>query len=593
MSLNDLIRQARLAIQESPPGPLVAGVKEEFAPLAALLNELIMEIRVLRRKNVATGTGASDAGPTTEPAPEKEQLSVILRSIAEGVITTDSRGGILLMNRVAEELTGWPLKEARGKPANEIFWLVDEEQRAANLDPTNLILTNGRKIEAAESLLLINRTGTERLISVVGAPVINRNSEMAGVVLVFRDITKEKKQEAEVLRARRIQSMGILTGGIAHDFNNLLTGILGNVNLAKMYSEPGSKAASRLEQAEKACLRAQTLTQQLLTFSRSGAPVKKIIPVADLVTGSALLALRGSAVRYEFQLAEDLWPARIDAGQISQVITNLVTNGVQAMPGGGRLTIRAENLVPGNNQTALLPLRPGRPYVAITIVDTGTGIAPENLGRIFDPHFTTRPTGSGLGLATSHAVIKKHEGSLAVESKPGQGSSFTCYLPAVPRAREAIREAKTGAVPALCAKVLVMDDEELIRGLAMDLLTEAGAETETAGDGQAAIDLYQKAMGEGKPFDVVIMDLTVPNGMGGKEAVRHLRRIDPGVKVIVSSGYSTDPTMARYQAHGFAGKVVKPYTVSTLMETIREVMTSEARSRKPEAGSQRTEDRKK
>ncbi|MCF6290365.1 MAG: ATP-binding protein [Desulfobacterales bacterium] len=442
MPLDDLIRQARLAVQDRTVDPPTARVEDGLAPLAALLNELVLEIRALRRKKEAAGAGVSGEETTTGPSPEKEQLSVTLRSIAEGVIITDIKGGIILMNRVAEQLTGWTEKEARGKPANEIFWLVNEKQRDATLDPANRIFASGRIIKLTEPLLLINRTGTERLISVIGAPIISRHNEMTGVVLVFRDITKEKKQETELLQTREIRSLGILAGGIAHDFNNLLTGILGNVNLAKMYSEPDGKAASRLEQAEKACLRAQALARQLLTFSRSGAPIRKIVPVAELVRASVLSVPGGATVRYEFQLPEDLWPVKIDASQISQMITSLVTNGVQAMPGGGVLTVRAENLIAGNH-AALLPLRQGQPYVAITIIDTGTGIAPENLGRIFSPTFTTRQTGSGLGLAISYAIIKKHGGSLAVDSKPGRGSSFTCYLPAVPQAREAIREAKT------------------------------------------------------------------------------------------------------------------------------------------------------
>ena len=505
-------------------------------------------------------------------AAEKEQLAVTLRSIAEGVITTDVDGHIVLMNRVAEQLTGWTQKEATGQTSCEVFWIVDEKNRATCIYLPRDVMSSGENIARTEDTVLIARDGYERLISANAAPIYDHDREIVGVVMVFRDITSEKRIEEELLNARRIESLGILAGGIAHDFNNLLTGILGNITLAKMTAEQGTPVVEKLTRAEKACMRARDLTQQLLTFSKGGAPVKKTAAITDLLKETALFALRGSNVQCHFEIADDLWPAEIDEGQIAQVINNLVINADQAMPDGGIITVSAVNAKIRNSKR--LPLKPGR-YLQITVQDTGPGIDPDNIDKIFDPYFSTKKTGSGLGLASCYAIIKKHDGYIHVESKKNQGATFTFYLAAsnapVLDYREDVHEAggeQTG-------RILIMDDEEMILELSRELLSIHGFDVAVSTDGKEAIAAYQKALQEGNPFDVVIMDLTIPGGMGGKEAIQQLRVIDPTVKAIVSSGYSMDAAMADFASHGFVAVVPKPYKAGTLLRVIQEVLSAD------------------
>ncbi|MDH3394160.1 MAG: ATP-binding protein, partial [Desulfobulbaceae bacterium] len=507
----------------------------------------------------------------TAIAAEKEQLAITLRSIAEGVITTDVDGNIVLMNRVAEYLTAWPQEEATGQPSCEVFWIVGENNRAACIHLPREVMRSGENITLSEDTVLIARDGYERLISANAAPIYDHDREIIGVVMVFRDITAEKQIEEELLNARRIESLGILAGGIAHDFNNLLTGILGNITLAKMTAEQGTPVVEKLTRAEKACMRARDLTQQLLTFSKGGAPVKKTAAITDLLKETALFALRGSNVQCDFDIAENLWPAEIDEGQIAQVINNLVINADQAMPHGGLVTVRAENITIANSKK--VPLKPGR-YLKITVQDTGEGINPKDIDKIFDPYFSTKKTGSGLGLASCYAIIKKHDGYIHAESKKSQGAAFIFYLAAsnapVPTSLEeapATAEPKTG-------RILIMDDEEMILELASELLTSHDFDVSVSTDGKEAIAAYRQAMQEGKPYDVVIMDLTIPGGMGGKEAIQKLHEIDPSVKAIVSSGYSMDAAMADFTEHGFVAVVPKPYKAATLLKVIQEVLTT-------------------
>ena len=500
---------------------------------------------------------------------EKERLAVTLRSIAEGVITTDVDGNVMLMNRVAEELTGWRQREACGQPTCEVFWIVDEKSRSHCIKLPSDVISSGDTIELAGDTVLIARDGYERLVSITAAPIRDHDRETVGVVMVFRDITEQKRLDEEILNARRIESLGILAGGIAHDFNNLLTGILGNITLARMTSEPSTPLAEKLSRAEKACLRARDLTQQLLTFSKGGAPVRKTATITDLLKETALFALRGSNVQCHFEIADNLWPAEIDEGQIAQVINNLVINADQAMPDGGILTVSAKNAQVKNSKQ--LPLKPGR-YLKITVQDTGEGIDPANIDKIFDPYFSTKKTGSGLGLASCYAIIKKHDGFIHVESKNGRGAAFTFYLAASTARLADHREEAQDNGCEQTGRILVMDDEEMILELTRELLLSHGFDVSVSRDGNEAIAAYQEAMREGNPFDVVIMDLTIPGGMGGKEAIQRLRQIDPAIKAIVSSGYSMDAAMSDYASHGFVAVVPKPYKAGTLLRVIREVL---------------------
>ncbi len=388
------------------------------------------------------------------------------------------------------------------------------------------------------------------------------------LVVVYEDVTEKIKLEDEIQKVQRLESIGILAGGIAHDFNNILAAILGNISLARTFLPPEHEMAERLSEAEKACARARGLTQQLLTFSKGGAPIKKVAHIASLVEDACLFALRGSNVRCDFSMAPDLSPVEVDTGQISQVIHNLAINAYQAMPTGGVLEVKVEN---ANAESQQIPSLAGGEYIRASVTDYGLGIPKELISKIFYPYFTTKATGSGLGLATSYSIVKNHGGIITVESEPAAGTTFHVYLPAsrkaVPDAADPDDSPQPGS-----GKILIMDDEESIRVLAAECLTMLGYRVETAGDGTEAIELFAKAQALARPFDAVILDLTVPGGMGGREAIVRLRDLDPNVRAIVSSGYSNDPIMAQYAEYGFQGVIPKPYDATRLSEVVRRVL---------------------
>jgi PAS domain S-box-containing protein len=503
-----------------------------------------------------------------ELAMEKERLAVTLRSIGDGVITTDMEGRVILLNKVAEELTGWKQEEARGKAFDEVFRIIDERTRQLRSSPVAHVLKNGSGSEIAHNTLLVARGGRERLIADSVAPIRDRESRLVGVVLVFRDITEEKRIEQELFNVHRLESIGVLAGGIAHDFNNLLTAILGNISLSKMLVPEGDRMFRNLDEAEKASLRAKGLTQQLLTFSRGGAPVRRTLSLAALIRESAAFTLSGARSTCRFSLPEDLWPVEADDGQISQVINNLVLNADQAMPGGGEIEISCVNVV--IDAKSPLPL-PAGAHVRIAVSDRGQGIPQDAITRIFDPYFTTKRNGTGLGLATVHSIIRSHDGHIAATSRQGGGSTFTIHLPALVDV-EVLAAPEETAVDLGRGTVLVMDDEESIREIAGEMLSYLGYAAAFARDGAEAVELYRRAREGGQPFNVVLMDLTIPGGMGGKEAIVRLRQMDESVLAVVSSGYSTDPIMADYHAYGFSGVITKPYRVGELKSVLDQLL---------------------
>jgi signal transduction histidine kinase/ActR/RegA family two-component response regulator len=392
---------------------------------------------------------------------------------------------------------------------------------------------------------------------------------------IREQMEREARLHGELARAGKLESLGLLAGGIAHDFNNLLTVLIGNISLIRLDGGLTGESAQSLDQAAKAAARARDLTQQLLTFAKGGSPLRAAVSLPEIVKEVAEFATRGSKVSCRFDLPADLWPANVDKGQVGQVVQNIVINAIQAMPDGGRVDVALSNQQVDDEFEGVLA--PGR-YLRVDIRDHGPGIPQADLTRIFDPYFTTKQQGSGLGLATVHSIVKKHAGHITVDAAPGQGTTFHVWLPAaeagaVPRSdsvHPAPKPDKGGG-----ARVLVMDDEQFIRDLAGSILKRHGCAVTTVADGAAALREYARGRDDGAPYNLVILDLTIPGGMGGRQTMEELLRLDPGVRAIVSSGYSNDLVLANYQAHGFRGMISKPYDVADFIDTVDRVMRGE------------------
>jgi len=400
-------------------------------------------------------------------------------------------------------------------------------------------------------------------------PLKDSTGTVSSVIETVMNITEKHLLEEEQLKTQKLEAIGTLAGGIAHDFNNLLQGVFGYISMAKITLDQKERSLMMLEQAEKALHMSVNLTTQLLTFSKGGKPVKKNISLQPVIENSVRFALSGSSVSYRIKSEENLWPVDADEGQIGQVIQNIVLNADQAMPAGGTIVIAAKNLLLRDRGQAPPP-EEGK-YVQISIQDNGTGIPESHIPRIFDPYFTTKEKGSGLGLATSYSIIKNHGGFIDVTSEPGRGTTFFIYLPAVEAEREvSVASAVSGVVRK--GKVLVMDDEELVRNLAEVLVRVLGHEVEVAEHGEAAIGKYQAAKESGARFDIVILDLTVRGGLGGRETIERLVALDPAVSAVVSSGYSDDAVIADYQKYGFRASLAKPYKLEELRDTLNALL---------------------
>jgi len=426
-----------------------------------------------------------------------------------------------------------------------------------------------RSLERA-NLLRENKRYREHLEEEIRKRTIELAERTAELEITNQRLQREMAErdliEREVIKARKLESIGLFAAGIAHDFNNILAGILGNISLAKMYAGGEEKVAKRLTEAENAVQRAKDLTQQLLTFSKGGAPVRRTASIKDLIRDSANFALSGSAVRGVFKISEDLWPGEVDEGQISQVVHNLVLNAKQAMPGGGIVEVAAENFTAQSGMR--LPFPAGR-YIKVSVKDSGGGIPEQHADKIFDPYFTTKASGTGLGLATSYTIIKRHDGYITFESQPGQ-TIFIFYLPVAP---PTAKKAEPAAVP-LTEKgnILVMDDEKIVREISGEILSYLGYRVAFAVDGSGAVEQYEKAKASGAPFDAVIVDLNVPNGMGAKETVRRLLELDPGARIIASSGFIGDPLISDFAHFGIKGILAKPYKIEELDEVLQRVL---------------------
>ena len=504
-------------------------------------------------------------------AAERERLTVTLRAMNEGVITPDIKGVVQFINRAAESLVQHEAAAAVGRPVAELCDLQDVRNGQTVAFPLARVVADGAMVEIPPHTRLRGAHGSLCLVEGCCVPVRDAEGRTIGGVFVFRDTTERQRLEEEVQRAAKLESVGLLAGGIAHDFNNLLTAIMGNLALASLDAHAIPGIADCLDEAQRATMRARDLTQQLLTFAKGGEPIRAAVHLAETVSEVALFTLHGSRVGCEFALARDLWPADVDKGQIGQVVQNLVLNAVQAMPEGGSLRISAENEVLANGAQAGLA---GGNYVRLSFSDTGSGIPAEHLAKIFDPYFTTKRSGSGLGLATVYSIVRKHKGAIDVASEVGRGTTFTIRLPAAAGAAPLPAAVAPPTLGRLTGRVLFMDDEEPIRKIAARLLTRLGLDVEVTADGAAAVAAFQAARVANREFAIVIMDLTVPGGMGGCETLEAIRRIDPDVRAIVSSGYSGDAALADFRTYGFQARIAKPYEFEEFARVVNEVLAA-------------------
>ncbi len=481
-------------------------------------------------------------------------MTNILEKTTDGFFAVDSEWKITYLNAAAEEIMRREREELLGGLLLEKFpELVG-----------SVFQTNYEQVMAERSAIQFEATDANGKIWYE----VHAYPSNGGVSVFFRDISERKKIESERLTTSKLESLGTLAGGIAHDLNNILTVISGNIGLAQIDAPADSgNLLGFLSKAGQAAQHAAHLSSQLLTFSKGGAPLKKVVSIGELLEHSAEFALYGSSLRADFDIAVDLWKAEVDAGQIEQVVNALMLNAREAMPHGGTVRVRSRNVILEENGKTSLPA--GR-YVKVTITDRGTGVPEEMRTKIFDPYFTTKPTGTGLGLAISYSIVKKHGGLLLLENSSPEGSVFAFYLRASERS-VAAPEARSPGKPFHYnhQRILIMDDEAAIRELTSQLLGTLGYEVTAVPDGLEAVRLYERALRRGEHFQAVILDATVRGGMGGVATIERLRRMDPQVNAIICSGYSDEAALSEFLAYGFRGALPKPFTRSELADALQ------------------------
>lgn len=543
-----LIKSIQLGIKQYVLKPL------EHAPLFHAVSDCVKGVQLQRQLR------------------EQEQYIRLLSKVVEqnsSLIAIAGRDGkIIYANERYASFTGYRPEEILGRELRQLHF---EGTTSEEYDELWSRITSGEEWRGEGT----NRKRDGELYheEVSIAPILDEAGETGHFVTIREDISSRKRSQQEMDRVQKLESLGVLAGGIAHDFNNILTGVLGNLSIALATVSEMHRLRKPLLEAEKAGLRAAALTRELLTFSRGGAPVKKEVSLRQLVVESASFTLRGANVQREVKIEEAVDALEVDEGQIRQAFNNILLNAVQAMPGGGTVSIKAENVVLGPQNE--LGLEEGS-YVRISFADQGHGIAEGIRGRIFDPYFTTRSGRSGMGLASAHSIIARHSGHIGVDSTPGSGATFICHLPSM---GAPLSEGTKSREQAPCKErpaggaILIMDDESSVRQVAEKMFSCLGFRATSCSNGVDAIALYCKAKKGGKPFAAVIMDLTIVGGMGGKEAAQHILSFDPEARLVVSSGYSDDLVLAEPAKYGFCAVLPKPYRVANVAEVMSQVLT--------------------
>jgi PAS domain S-box-containing protein len=568
VATGDLSRRVALAHRRDEFGDIGRAFNEMADRLArTLVTKADLEGTVARRTAELSEALAARTRAQEAVAEREAHVRLLLESTAEAIYGIGPDGLCTFCNPACARILGYASPtELIGRNMHALVHhsTLAGEHVAEEDCRIYRTLRDGKGYHSDDELLW-RADGSRVPVELWSYPMF-RDGQSAGAVVTFLDLTERRRLEGELLTMRKLESLGLLAGGIAHDFNNLLMGILGNVSLAREELADPDEATVLLREAEEATLRARALTQQLLTFSRGGTPVKRVIAVRTVVEESSRFALSGSSVRAEHDFAQDLWAVEADPGQLGQVVHNLVLNAAQAMPHGGVIRISTANVQLAAGQ---VPALPAGAYVRIEVTDQGVGIPSEHLQRIFDPYFTTKAGGHGLGLASVYSITKKHGGHVSVTSRRGEGSTFTVYLPATTQAvAEAARAEQPSSPSRLRGRVLVMDDEPAVRKVAMMMLSRLGYEVEGAADGEEAVARFRAAKEQGRAFDLLLLDLTVPGGIGGAEAMKRIREIQPTTIGVATSGYSNDPVMASFADYGFAGTVAKPYTVTDLTQAV-------------------------
>ena len=488
-----------------------------------------------------------------------------MRSVNEGLFDWNLKTNEIYFSPVWKKLLGYEDHEIKNE-FSEWKRLTDPEdvkEAFVKLDEA----IEGKRKGLDNEFKMLHKDGHWVDILSRATVIFDEKGKGTRVIGTHVDISERKRLEKQLQQSQKMEAIGTLAGGIAHDFNNMLGIITGNISYILSNSNKDDEFYEVLADMQESSKQAQSLTYQLLTFSKGGAPIKKVADINKIIREAAVFSIRGANSKCNFALSDDLLPSEVDEGQINQVVNNLVINANQAMPKGGIITIRTENvnIITGDG----IPLPEGR-YLQITVEDQGVGISKDHLLTIFDPYFTTKQKGNGLGLATTYAIIKKHDGYISVYSEINIGTVFNIYLPAsINDLNE--HEKQLEAEHKGQGKILIMDDQEIILKMVERMLNHLGYNTTSATDGSQAVALYKEAQTSKNTFDAVILDLTVPGGMGGLQTIIELLKIDPNVKAIVSSGYSNDPIMSNCKEYGFCETVPKPYTLAQLSGVLNKI----------------------